>query len=128
MGKIKKVCIIKIVILFLLICLIPINTCVNGSVKNDLGSLEEYAQKQTVSSKFVDKANVIIGAVQTIGTLFSIVCLIILGVKYMAGSVEEKAEYKKTLVPYFIGAVMVLGLSNLLKVIYMVISGLVTEI
>ena len=36
----------------------------------------------------------------------------------MTGSIEEKAQYKKTLMPYFIGAMMVFGISNFLVVIY----------
>lgn len=62
--------------------------------------------------------NKILGIVQIVGTIASIVTLIILGIKYMTGSVEEKAEYKKTLMPYLIGAVFVLGATNITKWIY----------
>ncbi|MEI3401230.1 MAG: hypothetical protein V8R51_02250 [Clostridia bacterium] len=44
---------------------------------------------------------------QTVGIVLSVVILIILGIKYMMGSAEEKAEYKKTMIPYLIGAVSV---------------------
>ena len=37
--------------------------------------------------------------------------LIVLGIKYMMGSTAEKAEYKKTLMPYFIGALLIFGAS-----------------
>ena len=36
----------------------------------------------------------------------------------MMGSVEEKAEYKKTLLPYVIGASMVFAASSLVSIIY----------
>ena len=55
----------------------------------------------------------IIGIVQTAGTIFSVVVLVVLGIKYMMGSAEEKAEYKKTMVPYIIGAVIVLLAVNI---------------
>ncbi len=60
----------------------------------------------------------ILGIVQTVGTIAAIVTLIILGIKYMMGSAEEKAEYKKTLMPYVIGAVLVLAASNIVKWVF----------
>ena len=60
----------------------------------------------------------ILGIVQVVGTIAAVVTLILLGVKYMTGSIEEKAEYKKTLMPYVIGAVFVLGATNITKWIY----------
>ena len=41
----------------------------------------------------------------------------------MMGSAEEKAEYKKTLLPYIIGAAMVFGASVLTGVIYNFMQG-----
>ena len=42
----------------------------------------------------------------------------IIGIRYMAGSVEAKAQYKETLGPYFIGAVLVFGITTTLKIVY----------
>ena len=76
------------------------------------------------STKFETKVNNIFGVIQTIGSLCSIICLFVLGIKYMMGSIEEKANYKKTLMPYTIGAIMVLGISNVVKLIYEIAIGL----
>ena len=65
----------------------------------------------------------IINVVSIIGSAAAIITLIILGIKYMMGSAEEKAEYKKTLLPYIIGAVMVFGASVLTTVIYNFMQG-----
>ena len=65
----------------------------------------------------VAKANEIIGLVQMIGTITSVLALIIIGIKYMVGSVEEKAEYKKTMQPYLIGTVMVFSITNIIFII-----------
>ncbi len=69
------------------------------------------------TDKLTKMANIIIGALQIIGTILSVAVLGVLGIKYMVGSVEEKAEYKKTLKPYVIGAVMVFGISNILAIV-----------
>ena len=60
----------------------------------------------------------IVGIVQVVGTIASIGMLIVLGIKYMMGSAEERAEYKKTLFPYFIGAILIFAATNLADIIY----------
>lgn len=42
-------------------------------------------------------------------TAVTIVVGLIIGIKYMMGSVEEKAKYKELLVPYLVGCVAVYG-------------------
>ena len=59
----------------------------------------------------------IIGLLQVAGMAISIIVLIVLGIKYMMGSTAEKAEYKKTLMPYFIGAILIFGASAVAGVV-----------
>ena len=54
---------------------------------------------------------------QIIGTILSVTVLIVLGIKYMLGSVEERAEYKKSMMPYLIGAIMIFGITNIVALI-----------
>lgn len=69
-------------------------------------------------SKLLEIGNKIVGPIQVIGSLVSVIAIIIIGIKYMLGSVEEKAQYKETLGPYFLGAVFVFGITNVLSIIY----------
>ncbi len=62
--------------------------------------------------------NEIIRILTTAGVVISVVILIVLGIKYMMGSAEEKAEYKKTLMPYVIGAGLVFAASAVATVVY----------
>lgn len=117
MLNIKEKSIILCISIFLLIVTASIPV-IAFDVKEALGDLENYGTVAGNSTIFEEKARTLIGIVQIFGSLCAIICLIILGVKYMMGSVEEKATYKKTLFPYFIGALMVLGITNLLAVIY----------
>ncbi|MBR3003363.1 MAG: hypothetical protein IKF38_07435 [Clostridia bacterium] len=64
------------------------------------------------------KAEAILGILQTFGIAISVIALIAIGIKYMLGSVEAKAEYKKTLIPYVVGAFMVFAVSILPQLIY----------
>ena len=67
--------------------------------------------------------NNIVKILQTAGVVLSVVILIVLGIKYMLGSAEEKAEYKKTMMPYVIGAALIFAASALAQVIYTFFSG-----
>ena len=60
----------------------------------------------------------IVGIIQTVGTIAAVAVLVVLGIKYMMGSAEEKAEYKKTMIPYVIGAVLIFAASNVASFIY----------
>ena len=60
----------------------------------------------------------VVGGIQAIGNIISVGILIVIGIKYMMGSAEEKAEYKKTMIPYIIGAVLIFAASNIAQMVY----------
>ncbi len=67
--------------------------------------------------------NSIIGFIQAVGSVLSVAVLAILGIKYMTGSVEEKAQYKKSMMPYVIGAIMIFAITNVLAIIVDIVKG-----
>lgn len=69
-------------------------------------------------SSFNSIGGKIIGAIQGIGSVVAVGILVVLGIKYMMGSAEEKAEYKKTMIPYLVGAVLVFAASNIAGAVY----------
>lgn len=70
------------------------------------------------ASKLGDMAGVIIGVLQAIGVVASVCIIIVIGIKYMLGSVEEKAEYKEEMKPYIIGSALLFVIPNLVQIIY----------
>ena len=66
----------------------------------------------------------IVGILRVVGIIISVVVIMILGIKYMMGSAEEKAEYKKTFVPYLIGALLLFGASAFANQIYQFASSI----
>ena len=66
----------------------------------------------------------IIQIVSTVGSIASVIVLVVLGIKYMMGSAEEKAEYKKTLLPYVIGAAFVFAASTIATFVFNFTSSL----
>ena len=47
----------------------------------------------------------------------------VIGIKYMTGSISERAEYKKTMIPYIVGALIFFALTQLLSLIIELIDG-----
>ena len=60
----------------------------------------------------------IFNIIQVVGIVVAVIVLLVIGIKYMMGSASEKAEYKKTMIPYLVGAVLVFAGTSLVKVIY----------
>lgn len=83
-----------------------------------LGKLDDYKGNGEDSEKFKSKVEGILSIIQMVGVILSVIILILIGIKYMLGSVEEKAEYKKSLIPYLIGALMVFSVTTLPQIIY----------
>ena len=100
------------IFLFTPICLAggtPTTIDPNEWKPDDLG-MQDY-------DEVVDVAVVIIAVIRYVGVAVSIIVLLIIGIKYMTGTVQEKAEYKKTMIPYLIGVFIFFALSQILPLI-----------
>lgn len=87
----------------------------------DLGDLNAYGGGSGGSSqKLEEKAETILGVIQVVGIVVSVVMLMIIGIKYMMGSLEERAEYKETLKPYIIGAFLIFSGTTIPQIIYQI--------
>ena len=60
----------------------------------------------------------IMGFIQAAGIIISVAVLMVLGIKYMMGSAEEKAEYKKVFIPYIVGAILLFAATTIANAIY----------
>ena len=81
----------------------------NGSIKTDGGMAK-------VGSN-------IAAIIRNVGIVLAVVILMILGIKYMMGSAEEKAEYKKTMIPYIVGAILIFASTTIVNVVYNIANG-----
>ena len=78
----------------------------------------ELTGTQVTTEQIQNIGNTIIGIIQAVGSIIAVAVLLVIGIKYMMGSAEEKAEYKKTLMPYVIGAVFVFAASTIASIIF----------
>lgn len=113
------------IMIILIIAILTIILLINQVNATQVINTDEYKPNQTEvtgATQFLNASNRLIGVMQVIGSLISVIALILIGIKYIIGSVEERAEYKKTLKPYLIGAVMVFAITNLLAIIQNIVT------
>lgn len=70
---------------------------------------------QTTASK-------VMGLIRNVAVVAGVILIAVLGVKYMLGSVEEKADYKKSFMPLIIGAVVVMAATQIATMIFSLAS------
>lgn len=80
----------------------------------------------TATTSVTTIGNQIIGIITTVGVVVAVVVLLVLGIKYMMGSTEEKAKYKETMIPYLVGAILIFGASAITKVVVALGAGITT--
>ena len=116
MKKIKIF--ISILILLTIFFTFVLSTFCYANQDMGLGNLKNYKGSASSSKGLTSRVGKILGVIKVIGTVVSVATLMVIGIKYMIGSVEEKAEYKKTLVPYIIGAGILFSGTLLPELIY----------
>lgn len=70
------------------------------------------------TTNVVNIGNNILGMIRVVGTIIAVGVLMVLGIKYMMGSAEEKASYKKTMIPYIVGAVLIFAATNIATYVF----------
>lgn len=115
----KFVKIVSVLLMIIMMVSITVNSFADAGISPSsiTGTAPSGDEISTVGNK-------IVGILQAVGVILSVIVLIILGIKYMMGSAEEKAEYKKTMLPYIIGAALIFAASALAQVIYGFFNGM----
>lgn len=111
--KSKKVVKIGTIVMMLLLIL---NTISFAKIQTEV-----YRPSELKSADYEEAfklGGILVSGIQIVGTVIAIAGIMIMGIKYMIGSVEQKAEYKKTLIPYIIGCIFIFAISNIVSLIY----------
>ncbi len=114
--KTKKV----VMIIRILLIMVVIASLANSVLAY---SPESWTANENVTTEMTNLVGKILGFVQIVGSAIAVIMIVVLGIKYMVGSVEEKAEYKKTMIPYAVGAICIFGASNIAKFVYDAVTG-----
>lgn len=119
----KAIKITNMILIIAIVALIFSNTVMAtaGDVVGQLGA--DYSKD---AGGITTLGKTIISYISIAAIVIAVIVLTILGVKYMIGSASEKAEYKKTMIPYLVGAVLVFGAGAIAQVIVSVTSNITT--
>ena len=77
----------------------------------------------TTDPKVNQMADKVIGAFQAIGSIVSVIALIIIGIKYAMCGAEDKAVKKESFIFYTIGAILVFATPLIARIIYNFVKG-----
>lgn len=98
------------VLLIAIMLLSTVSTVFAGEIKP--GSVSPSYEGQN-TEQLQKTAGKILGWIRNIAAIAAVIIIAVLGVKFMIGSTEERAEYKKSFLPLIIGIVVVLSASTL---------------
>lgn len=67
----------------------------------------------TDTDSLMTQAGKIMGMIRNVAIIAAVIIIMVLGIKYMLGSVEEKADYKKSFIPLIVGIVLVVAATSI---------------
>lgn len=115
-----------------IICAVIIALTVIVSISNicfalSAGDITGTATDVDTQNSIGKVGNYIATIIRNIGIVLAVILLMILGIKYMVGSAEEKADYKKTMIPYLVGVICLFGASAIAQVVITMGSSIKTS-
>jgi len=113
----KQVKIISILLVVFMIVATISNVVLAVDIPGQLDTISK-GNASANADEVVNLGATIVTIMQTVGIVVAVVILLILGIKYMIGSAEEKAEYKKTMIPYLVGAILIFASTTIVNVVY----------
>ena len=131
MKKLKKISLVLIITLITICAVIPSNILASEPIKlasglidpddYDPGNIEDAFND---TEQITNIAGTLVAVIRTIGIVVTVITLMLIGIKYMTGSLEEKADYKKSMIPYLIGVFIFFALSQIIAIIMELTSNL----
>lgn len=115
MKKISKILVVMLLVLMTMTMFMSVTVNASTDSASKVDDLFNGGSVQVDGINNVGKN--IVSIITTIGIIVAVIVLLILGIKYMMGSASEKAEYKKTMIPYLVGAVLIFGASAIAKAV-----------
>lgn len=120
--------ILKVFVVVLLLLVVGLGIC-NNSFAWDMDlSGYENAKAGRAGNTMTSVVGAIINLATTVGAGIAIIMLIVIGIQYVSKGAEGKAEAKKDLTGYIIGAVLLFGVSGILKLLQMFIDANLNDI
>jgi len=120
---------IKKKVIFTIIEIILFVTCISNIAfaggLDPVSIISTGPDGKTGVGKLNELGNAILGIIQYVGLGVAVIAALVLGMRYMYSSPDEKAEIKKKLIPFIIGGFMVFGAIQLVKIVEIFVGEIV---
>ena len=107
----------KTKLIAMVLTVIMVATISTMVLATEIGGITIKPKTNEAPSELTNMGNNIIGIIQVIGSLIAVAMVLVIGIKYMMGSAEEKAANKKSMIPYLIGAILLFIGVNVVKIV-----------
>ncbi len=119
---VKRKSILKFILFILITALLIISIQTNVNATDPSTNPDWWEPTVQSEDEIASKAGVILGVINVIGIVSSVIVGVLIGFKYMMGSVSEKAEYKKSLTGYIVGIILLVLCSTIPNLIYIIVK------
>lgn len=88
-----------------------------------IDKIKSGAESASIESEdMTTTAGKVLKLIRTIAIILGTIVIAVLGVKYMMGSVEEKAEYKKSFIPLVVGILVIMAATSIATLLFSTFS------
>ena len=108
----------KILTIVLLVAMIVLSVSEVFAAGGLITNIEQASNTTVNMGTLPQTIGKVIAYIRNAAIIIGIVIILILGIKYMTGSVEEKANYKKTSMNIIIGVVFITLVTSIVDVIF----------
>ena len=93
---------------------------INVEFKDVFDDVNEFVPEEDPNeiAEIKEPAETVFGVIWTVGIILSVLIIAVLGLKYMFMSLEERADFKGTMIPYLIGAGLLFSISSIAGILY----------
>lgn len=110
---------VKILTVVLLVAIIVMSVTNVFAAAGIINEIENSANQTNVNMGSLSKTvGTIIAYLRNAAVIIGVVIIIILGIKYMTGSLEQKSEYQKSFVPLIVGIVVVMAATSIASFLF----------
>lgn len=114
----KKIKIISTVMLAIILITMATTVFADGINPGDLKPNLTVGNNESI----MGMAGRVMGLIRNASVIIGVIILMVIGVKFMLGSAEEKADYKKSLVPLVVGIVIVMAATSIMSFVFSVFT------
>ena len=118
---VKIISILMLVLMVVSFSTIKVYAANTAAGVNILDPDELVYEDTDMDDDFTKTAGKIMTTIRNIAAIAAVIIIMVLGVKYMLGSIEEKAEYKKSFMPLIIGVVLVVAATTIASFLFNIV-------